>query len=986
MDDLTGLDWSTSSNNPAKKAPVTGTGNYYTSIQPTPALAISGRSTPLSAQASGSFKPSVAGIPKPSTPDSFSNLVSFGSAKQGNKLTLQEQQEKLEAEKAKRTAEQRKQYESQFGHSQFWDKLSAKPRTLSSTPVATSRSSSPHLNSIPFKDGGFSGTINGRNTSRNDDDGDLFTAFNADTKVDNSSYYPPPNTPLSIISSPANNKVLDLSKPEAWGYPLGRETTVKSGDDDDPFGLGRIETAKTAPSHSFIASEEDDDFLGDLGKPVEDVKRHVITSSPVKQPKVTEEPQYNPDDPWDKAINELVDMGFSAENSRRALTESGAGLDIQTAVGWLLNDAHRQAKEKAQSKRGPAKDPERDNGSDSNGRNASGDRSGNEAIPAWMRREGRSQSQPRRDDSRSPANSDSDISKTAAAVGSNLLKTANSLWKTSQKKVQKAVSDLSHESDLSQPKWMRDVLIEREQPEEKQNFSEAVRRGREGNSTPEVTDEALMLEADLRPPLRSTKGPAESRFFASGSSSSRDQSPAVSNPSTGRSTPVPRWQQVTPNPSLDPRARLNKQAVEEQSAKAYVSPARRKNAAPLPKAEDTSDLLFSKSSAGSSQPSVTLDTPRTQKAASSEVRKPSKPSISMTVRPKAPTRNIPSLTSAALATSTQHRQAGTAHFKRGDYASAHASYTSSLSSIPKGHPITIVLLSNRSLTALKTGDPKGAVSDADTALNVIGLSRGENESIDLGDGTPEGKKPMKEYWAKALMRKAEALEQMERWKDAGTVWREAVEAGVGGVIAVQGRQRCEKALMPKSKPSVAQQPQKASPKLKTALNNLAPAPVQNTAAINRLRAANLAAEKADDEKFALGDSVDARVSKWRDGRKDNLRALLGGLDQVLWEGSGWKKVGMHELVINSKVKIVYMKAIARVHPDKVGSKFSYITSRSTMVCHFWLCQVGHRRQNSRLIHAEQIPQEASTEVKMISASVFATLNEAWDKFKTENGM
>ena len=36
--------------------------------------------------------------------------------------------------------------------------------------------------------------------------------------------------------------------------------------------------------------------------------------------------------------------------------------------------------------------------------------------------------------------------------------------------------------------------------------------------------------------------------------------------------------------------------------------------------------------------------------------------------------------------------------------------------------------------------------------------------------------------------------------------------------------------------------------------------------------------------------------------------------------------------------------------------------------------------------ARQLPQDASTEVKMISASVFATLNEAWDKFKTENGM
>lgn len=34
----------------------------------------------------------------------------------------------------------------------------------------------------------------------------------------------------------------------------------------------------------------------------------------------------------------------------------------------------------------------------------------------------------------------------------------------------------------------------------------------------------------------------------------------------------------------------------------------------------------------------------------------------------------------------------------------------------------------------------------------------------------------------------------------------------------------------------------------------------------------------------------------------------------------------------------------------------------------------------------QIPQSATTEQKMISASVFATLNEAWDKFKADNNL
>jgi hypothetical protein len=37
-----------------------------------------------------------------------------------------------------------------------------------------------------------------------------------------------------------------------------------------------------------------------------------------------------------------------------------------------------------------------------------------------------------------------------------------------------------------------------------------------------------------------------------------------------------------------------------------------------------------------------------------------------------------------------------------------------------------------------------------------------------------------------------------------------------------------------------------------------------------------------------------------------------------------------------------------------------------------------------LMLKSQIPQDASTEQRMISAAVFSTLNEAWDKFKTDN--
>ena len=292
------------------------------------------------------------------------------------------------------------------------------------------------------------------------------------------------------------------------------------------------------------------------------------------------------------------------------------------------------------------------------------------------------------------------------------------------------------------------------------------------------------------------------------------------------------------------------------------------------------------------------------------------------------TRKVPQISSTVLQSSTSHRQAGTAAFKLGNYAQAASSYTSSLSSLPPTHPLAIVLLTNRALTHLKTGDPKACVSDSDAALAMIGPSKGQGESISMG--TDEGTKDMASFWGKAMTRKAEGLEQLERWNDAAKIWKECVEAGVGGSTGIQGRNRCEKAYggdriltqsaIQKPPVTVNKPPRRLAPKVSTTANlsaRTSASMVSSDEAVTRLRAANAQAERVDDEKFALADSVDAKLSKWRNGKEGNLRALLGSLDTVLWEGSGWKKVGLSELVIPAKVNVAYMKGIAKVHPDKV---------------------------------------------------------------------
>lgn len=887
MDDLAGMDWSasaTTSTTSQKKPPMNSSSAFasFPSLQPAPSPFASGRNTPLSSNTSGQpgagLKAPTPSATKPAK-DAFSNLLSLSSAKSTANMSLAERQKQLEAEKLKKAQEKQKQQAAAYGDGQFWDTLAQ-----GSSSAGVSRTASP---AVHGHGPGFSAPVqNGKLES----DDDLFAAFNKDTKVDNASHYPPPPHQASGKSTPA----LDLSNPNAWAKPTALNGSNGGfAEDDDPFGLSQFQAKATpAPTASTgpAGVDEDDDLLGDLGKPVDEVRKKQQAQRPERRAPEAEpgkpiedsdssssddeavRPQSN--DPFDQAVAKLVEMGFSPEDARRGLTESGGGLNVQAAVGYLLNDAHRIAREKGRT-------PSVMSGDRSSGR-------ARNASPAWISEEG-----PSRRDDRSPGNGgDVDFAKTAAAMGTNFLKTANKFWSVGQKKVQQAVAEFQEgPADPNQPKWMRTA---------QHNMAE---EGDAPRRQANATDEAMMLDSGSRPG-RPPRRPAHPSRPEAPRTTSHGQSPVLSNVSN-RSSSVPKWQQAPRTSSLDPKSRISKQAVETQSSQAYVSPARRKKATPQPPAEEP-DLFSSKAPSQSLPQRPPQPAPR---PASTPAQAP---------RPKPtprPVRQIPPIDPAALQTSTRHRTDGTAHFKRGDYAAAHASYSSSLSALPQAHPLAIVVLCNRALTALKTGEPRQAVADADAALELIGPGKGDGEHVPLQDPTGE-KRDMKDLYGKALSRKAEALEQMEKWADAGTVWQACVESGVGGPTAIAGRQRCQKALAPKPKPKPK------APTTTTATPRTprpAAGPARDSEAVTRMKAANQAADAADAEKFALSEQVDARIAAWRDGKRENLRALLSSLDQVLWEGSGWKKVGLHEIVMANRVKVVYMKAIAKTHPDKVRS-------------------------------------------------------------------
>ncbi len=975
----------------------------YPSLRPTPPL--SGRSSPLPLQPANKPSSAAALNNKRVAPpnDIFANLVAFSAPQSEKSLSLQEQQKALQE---KKRSEQERAQENAYGvnvgnqDGEFWDSLGdgrARQNGAAAPPsyAGTDEYGGPKLSKAINKP--FAGIADASRNSQKENPAnssvDLLLDIDGapgDTPIDSDELLLHTGQPIKN-----SNRV---ESPSLLNGSLALDQAQKDSHTES-FDFGGLGGSR-AGGDPTVSSSADDDILGLLGRPISEFK------AAKKEHSAPEYTEIGSADPADHALAELVDMGFSPEKSKEALRSTRSGKDTQEAVGWLLNQAHVESRSKTKSdKRGhdPASQLRR-SPSDS------GTLRGDAPSPAWMREQNLTHQEKHLDDSRTPVYGERDPGKYASELGNTLFKTANTLWKTGAHNITKAVSELNSDSDSSQPKWMRegqggagmrksrpaereksmDHETERQDTNHESKTPVISRRQPSNKEESSVTDEALLLESgDGRPPPRKPFRPDKTVLPMGSLEFSRNHSPAVPERKLqSRETPRP---QILPQPPYnDIKARLNRQTTEEQSSNVYMSPARRKR--PTKPSSTEQDLLFD-TSQPTSRPSHSIS--HTKMSTPSTTPTPIQASITSRLKPQA--RHIPFISPSALRISTTNRREGSSAFKRGDYALATTHYSTALSALPPTHPHAIILFTNRALAHLKTGDPKSSIADAKSALDLIGPLQGALEQIDLGE---EGSKEMKIFWAKAMARQAEALEQLERWSDAASAWRSCIEAGAGDAVSIAGRNRCEKAAAGPSqatqvpKPSVTKRPPGPKTVRKTsALDALAGNSTQDsssenlsTEAVKRLRKANLEAERVDDEKFALSDQVSERLARWRTGKESNLRALLASLDTVLWEGAGWKKVGMGELIVPGKVKVAYMKGIAKVHPDKVRVFWFDLSCLLDLV--YIICPSYIRRHVILLILgiAAQLPQTATTEQRMISAAVFAALNEAWDGFKRSNGL
>ncbi|KAJ2309253.1 auxilin-like clathrin-binding protein required for normal clathrin function [Coemansia sp. RSA 2704] len=324
---------------------------------------------------------------------------------------------------------------------------------------------------------------------------------------------------------------------------------------------------------------------------------------------------------------------------------------------------------------------------------------------------------------------------------------------------------------------------------------------------------------------------------------------------------------------------------------------------------------------------------------------------------------IPSVAGHILLAASTAKTGANEQFKLGQFGEAILGYSAAIGQVMQhsdSHPVLILLLNNRALAYTRNGEAKMAIADCTQALQ-LSTRYLANGTIELDQA---GRVDIGDQRAKALQRRAEAHEASERYADGLADWKALREIARDTAMRQQsarGVQRCERALgvSQPARPAATPAATPAKPEdlanvfasismahVKSGGQTVLTAHTENSAAVAEMRRKDQARRNEDDQRLAINDQVDAELRQWKEGKQHNLRALLCSVHLLL---PSFTPIGMHDIIQPAKVKRAYMRTIARLHPDKLA-------------------------------------QDVDVRTKMVSSSVFSSLNEAWDTFKAQEGV
>ncbi|PWN47550.1 hypothetical protein IE53DRAFT_349019 [Violaceomyces palustris] len=830
----------------------------------------------------------------------------------------------------------------------------------------------------------------------------------------------------------------------------------------DPFDFDSFQV-EHGPSQKHHGDDDEDDILGVLARPVQQVPKVSLTGptpgdfgsrsesaasggsgssasafgSRVPSPasgsrpnlKVAHKPSASPSfssspsssapsrstSPPPHIVGMIVEMGFSPLEARKALARTETGLDVQAALDSLLNggqggfgggrsqeeEDHRLAYElQRQEESSGVRDSE------------DAEMAAYEAKEAgrrWQRRQGPNRAVGRQQyplpssdggakrssGTNSPASQGAAASEwqqqadqlyaQAAEVGSTMFNKANAFWNTAKAQAAKALEERNVvKAGSGSVSSQGDPASSGPPPSDPMSASDRARarrwgigggvntsRGKEWEGKPRWMQEAEAAAAaaaeagdeDGMGGKKAVAGAVEGGFKDSddegddGGVNAKPPTAGASSSSRASTAAVAHVAETKPSQQREPKVVEGDLFGPASSASASVGPQ------PRP---DLRDLRV--------PPTQSLSEGR-KPYASPNRRGGRADGVSVRTTPSsvAPRhREVPADDAGSIQISSKWRSEGNEHFRKGAYGDAESSYTRGLDSLDGASLRRIPLYNNRAHSRLKNGDNANAIKDCDQVLLLIVPPGGGGEA---GGGEarifrPREETPLpdpirnevnlRESWAKAVLRRAQAKEAMEKWDSAKRDW-EALQrfekeegSGKGGAInlrlAADGIQRCVKMVgggdgggdakkqMGASsdrrgaggagvggRGKVAEGRRKAVASPSSSQLESAKSAVEM--GLERLRAETAANLAEEAEKLSLKDSVDDRINSWKAGKENNIRALIASVDTIAWDGLAWTKVGMHQLVTDAQVKKAYTRAIAKLHPDKLKAKETTLEQR-----------------------------------------------------------
>ncbi|CAG8467932.1 1948_t:CDS:2, partial [Scutellospora calospora] len=878
--------------------------------------------------------------PAKNNTEAFDNLLSFN--KKSTNLSLLEQLKLQEQEQRRKAQEEHQRITKHYDQTNFWDSLEKKG-SGSSSPL-------PQLSGDLFDD---------ILTTSSSEFGSFETAQNNPLKD---------KTPLTR-SIPAGNNI------NKWdtNFLSNNTTTSKekfSSTTDDLLDFGIFDKPPSSVSPTKV-DEDKIDPLSIQAKPIMKNK-NIISESNFQDLNVNKIPN---DDSKDHLIAQIVEMGFSAAEADTALAATDGKEDVQSAIEILFQqrEAEDQLRKRQADKRDTFKTkqdlgrrrssstlsfPRRDDDGDDDsepGFSPHGRYSSKSSPFSVPKRNiyGRNASDGESSDRSSSSTSSNfyqskeKLISTASEFGLSALKKASELYKQSKDKVNKALVELQLQHELEEdsarrPRWMQDNEFQESDDYSSEKYGDS--NGKLGGKSSDKrgglqkiasscdNTSSENLDAVNLNRFGSRHGDKYGRLekfhdsYDDDSSSDEDQ-PVIDNfvpvsSNFKRSDEGNRMSNYDlvdskkspkpPKPAVPPR--FTKPNIDFNNS-SYISPARRR-----PHTNSTPTI----------------------------VGEPSPPKI---VKAPRPTVHV---SQEQMRNSEFHKAKGNETFKLGQFGEAEKFYSLAIDCLPSKHIQLAVLYNNRATAKLKNGDQRGCAEDCTLALQLIDdytLPPPPGVSIDL-----------KTQYTKALLRRASAYESMEKYDKAKDDYQKLMNVDPNSNKKVSdGLRRCQQAINMSSsdiKPvqngsnsygfddnftfsstqtsaniSTYQMPLNTFVAPLNEFGFIDPTMVKpatsilttetiidpNNPAVVKLRNQTRQQEFEDAEKLRCKDQVDQKIMQWVGGKETNIRALISSLDIVLWEGLGWKTIGLHELVTPAQVKIKYMKAIGKVHPDKLDS-------------------------------------------------------------------